>query len=326
MEPMISVIVPVYNMEDYLDKCVNSIINQTYTNLEIILVDDGSTDKSPEKCDLYARLDPRVRVIHKLNGGLSSARNAGIDICRGEYIGFVDSDDWISHSMYEELMSICKDDKTIATIGIKNVTKDDKIVGEKSFLDSTVSSEEFLRNLICRVDNGSVCTRLFPRALIGNYRFNEKRLNEDVLFLSYMTIKEFSVVYSSSFGYYYFQRAGSTSRFFGKAIRDMVKNATEIRRYVDDNFPSLSKAAQGFEIFQYMSFLLCCPSNMDRKKESLYWEVLSYIRRNVYAGIVNPHMTKKEKFKLIGVSLFPKLMSVLLEKKIKVMSMYEQSF
>ena len=87
MEPLISVIVPVYKVEQYLDECVQSIINQTYKNLEIILVDDGSPDRCPEMCDEYARQDSRIKVIHKPNGGVSSARNAGLDIARGEYVG-----------------------------------------------------------------------------------------------------------------------------------------------------------------------------------------------------------------------------------------------
>lgn len=101
---LISVIVPVYNVEQYLDECVSSIINQTYRNIEIILVDDGSTDDSSSKCDVWAEKDARIRVIHKTNGGLSDACNAGLDICRGEYIGFVDSDDLIEHSMYETML------------------------------------------------------------------------------------------------------------------------------------------------------------------------------------------------------------------------------
>ena len=95
MEPLISVIVPVYGVEAYLNQCIDSILAQTHKNLEIILVDDGSPDRCPTICDEYARKDSRVRVIHKKNGGLSDARNAGLEIATGEYIGFVDSDDWI---------------------------------------------------------------------------------------------------------------------------------------------------------------------------------------------------------------------------------------
>lgn len=107
--PLISVIVPVYKAEAYLNRCVNSIINQTYKNLEIILVDDGSPDRCGEMCDEFARQDSRIRVIHKENGGQSTARNAALDIMMGDYVGFVDSDDWIEPNMYERLMSLIQE-------------------------------------------------------------------------------------------------------------------------------------------------------------------------------------------------------------------------
>ena len=104
--PRISVIVPVYNVEQYLPRCVESILAQTYENLEILLVDDGTKDNSGAICDAYARQDARVKAIHKKNGGLSSARNAGIDAATGEYLSFVDSDDWIEPDMYEKMMAL----------------------------------------------------------------------------------------------------------------------------------------------------------------------------------------------------------------------------
>ena len=103
---LISIIVPVYNMEQYMERCVNSIINQTYHNLEIILVDDGSTDHSPAMCDEYALRDGRIKVVHKPNGGLSDARNAGLTVASGNYIGYVDSDDWIEPQMYEKMYAV----------------------------------------------------------------------------------------------------------------------------------------------------------------------------------------------------------------------------
>lgn len=105
MDPMISVIVPIYNVEKYLARCVDSIVNQTYKNLEIILVDDGSPDRCPQVCDDYAEKDSRIKVVHKKNGGLSDARNAGMAVATGEYISFIDSDDWIETSMFELLLN-----------------------------------------------------------------------------------------------------------------------------------------------------------------------------------------------------------------------------
>jgi glycosyltransferase involved in cell wall biosynthesis len=105
--PKISVIIPVYNMENYLQKCLNSIIKQTHKDLEIILINDGSTDGSPKICDDYAAIDERIKVIHKKNGKVASARNAGLKACTGEYIAFVDSDDWLEPTMYSELLDVC---------------------------------------------------------------------------------------------------------------------------------------------------------------------------------------------------------------------------
>ena len=102
-QPLLSVIVPIYNVENYLDRCVESIVNQTYKNLEIILVDDGSPDNCPRMCDKWAEKDSRIKVVHKENGGLSDARNAGIPLTKGEIISFIDSDDWIEPAAYESL-------------------------------------------------------------------------------------------------------------------------------------------------------------------------------------------------------------------------------
>ncbi len=128
MEKLISVVVPVYNVERYLEKCIRSIINQSYKNLEVILVDDGATDHSGELCDKFASMDARIKVIHKENGGLSDARNAGIDVATGEYLAFVDSDDFIHPKMYETMVRIMeKDQAEMAICKIAHVREDDSI-------------------------------------------------------------------------------------------------------------------------------------------------------------------------------------------------------
>ena len=119
--PLISIIVPIYKVEPYLRRCLDSIVNQTYTNLEIILIDDGSPDGCPQICNEYAARDDRIVVIHKENGGLSDARNAGLDICKGEYISFVDSDDWIADVFIEVMFKVLKDNK--ATMAISDFSR-----------------------------------------------------------------------------------------------------------------------------------------------------------------------------------------------------------
>lgn len=182
--PLISIIIPIFNVEQYLAKCIDSIINQTYENIEIILVDDGSPDNCPKICDDYSKKDKRIIVLHKLNGGLSDARNAGIDKANGEYIGFVDSDDWVEQDMYETLVNlILLVDADIAECGIsfhfKNfITKS---------LESKITVCEKLKTLECFLDRsidikGSVCNKLYNRKIIDKIRFPVGKLHEDAFF------------------------------------------------------------------------------------------------------------------------------------------------
>lgn len=186
--PLISVIVPVYKVENYLDECVQSIVSQTYRNLEIILVDDGSPDRCPEMCDEWAKKDARIRVIHKANGGLSSARNAGIDVAKGWYIGFVDSDDFIDEKMYEVLLNgfELEDDIVISSLKIakyesgKIVTFDDAWNISKNQI---VNSDIFIYNILSGKSSYTVWNKLYLASLVKNVSFKEGRNNEDVLFL-----------------------------------------------------------------------------------------------------------------------------------------------
>lgn len=139
---LISVIVPIYKVQDYLKECIESIINQTYSDIEVILVDDGSPDRCPQMCDEWAKRDSRIRVVHKKNGGLSSARNAGLDVAKGEYISFVDSDDFICKDALENLYNRIKDDKSIGiTSGLIYRYQDGSI---NNFKDQWLCSKEIV--------------------------------------------------------------------------------------------------------------------------------------------------------------------------------------
>ena len=182
--PLISVIVPVYNVEKYLDRCIESIANQTYKNLEIILVDDGSPDNCPKICGKWAKKDKRIKVIHKENGGVSSARNIGIDDASGDYIGFVDSDDFIEKNMYGLMLKKIESTDSdgcfcdVRYIGTSS-TEEIHLWKKTKFKKNEMLSNFFDYNGI----NFSVCNKLFRRDKLNNIRFNEKIfIKEDALF------------------------------------------------------------------------------------------------------------------------------------------------
>ena len=174
IKPLISVIVPVYNAEKYLSKCLDSILAQTYTNLEIILVDDGSTDNSSKICEKYARKDNRIKVIHKQNGGVSSARNTALAIVTGEYIGFVDSDDYVDHDMYDYLLSLIILNK--ADISRCSIYEISPIISNTKSLPPQKALEVCYPHLY-------VCNMLFSKACIANIAFDEDiAFGEDMKF------------------------------------------------------------------------------------------------------------------------------------------------
>jgi glycosyltransferase involved in cell wall biosynthesis len=211
VSPLISVIIPVYNVEKYVAHCIDSVITQTYQNLEIILVDDGSKDSSAAICDEYERKDGRIVVIHKENGGLSSARNAGLDIAKGEWIAFVDSDDWVSPETYEEMMrALTETDAEIATCGRVNEWTNRKWYkndsGEIMVLDGR---DNMMRSH--NVDFGNeVWDKLYPKSFFDSgIRFvvGKKFEDIDLLFAVYQKLNKMVCVKKPF--YHYRQRKGS---------------------------------------------------------------------------------------------------------------------
>jgi len=184
MDPCISIIIPVYNVELYLEKCIESVINQTYKNLEIILIDDGSPDHCGEICEQFALKDKRIRVIHKENGGLSSARNIGLELFTGDYIGFVDSDDWIENSMYERLLEKAIEvDASIVQCGYQIMTMDGRIKRKHVFRDEVFITNQLILDAYFSQTNIHVVVwnKLYKRNLFENVRMVEGRLYEDTM-------------------------------------------------------------------------------------------------------------------------------------------------
>ena len=242
MSDLISVIVPVYNVEDYLDRCINSIINQTYNNLEIILVDDGSTDSSGKMCDDYALKDDRIKVLHKENGGVSSARNAGLDIASGDYIGFVDSDDYIACDMYETLfenaiindadISMCQIQKQYLNGNYSHPVEHENCMLDKYEIMSGFFEEGFIKDIMY-----SVYDKIYKQELLENIRFKEYYMGEDILFSFQTIIKAQKAYYDNKIGYYYILRENSamTSNFSVKRF-DYVDAVTEIENICKNTY------------------------------------------------------------------------------------------
>ncbi len=241
--PLISVIVPVYKVEPYLDKCVSSIVNQTYKNLEIILVDDGSPDNCPVMCDAWAEKDNRIRVIHKTNGGLSDARNAGMSAATGELIAFVDSDDWIAPDMYEKLYHrLTEDNSDIAACGVQMVWENGASSRMLTREGSRVLNQEEAMRAIIEESwlKQPVWYKLYKTELVRDILFPKGKYHEDV-FWSYQAVgraKKVSV--SDHVGYYYLQRGGSImGEGYSLKRLDAVEAKVQRCTYVHKQFPAL---------------------------------------------------------------------------------------
>ena len=247
-EELISAIVPIYNVRPYLEKWFDSIARQSYQNLEIILVDDGSTDGSGELCEDLSKRDGRVRVIHKKNGGLGSARNAGIDAARGAILSFVDSDDWIEPGMYETLSGImCRENAQIIACGIKKVSE----TGEVSYYQdnlkerSVYTREEALLELPKneRLSN-SMCNKLFRRETIQGLHINEQIYYEDNPFTPQCIARAERIAYTAEPFYCYFERTGSISRKkFSEREFDRVTADRMRLEFYHEHFPQCEYAA-----------------------------------------------------------------------------------
>lgn len=254
IEPLISVIVPVYNVDRYLNRCIDSIVNQTYENLEIILVDDGSPDQCPQICDAWAKKDSRIVVIHKENGGLSDARNAGLNIARGEYIAFVDSDDWVSLKYIEYMIQyIIEYDCDIVECEYILTSKKCKEDLNESALISIHEVEDAMKlHLEDKMYKQVVWNKLYKRELI-NVLFEKGKYHEDV-FWTYQIIEKCTKVCHIDIPlYFYFQREDSIigNKYSIKRL-DEIEAFEQRYKFIENYFPKLKYIAQKGLINTYM--------------------------------------------------------------------------
>lgn len=313
---MISVIVPVYNIKrEYLERCITSICNQTYKNLEILLVDDGSTDESGAVCDEFAAKDERVRVFHKENGGSSSARNLGIENAIGEYLGFIDSDDYIEPDMYELLAEATqKHQVKMAQISRDEIDEEGNQlpdVCEPPKDEILISTEKMMEELLMHRGDCSYCTRIAHRSLFENKKFPEGILNEDFYLLVHMLMDIKELVILPKQCYHVFYRVGSNSRKedkndFSRVFVDIVNNADMVTELVKNHYPKLLPVAMRFGLYQRLDYLLHIPIGQMTKENDFYQKVVVHIRKNIATIIANSYLSGKNKIYLLLFAIAPK--------------------
>lgn len=241
---LLSIIVPVFNVEQYLNRCIDSILAQTFLDFELILINDGSTDKSKEICEEYCKKDHRIKLINKENGGLSSARNMGLKIAKGKYIGFVDSDDFISKNMYKNIIEVMNKENCDIGIGrtvwvyegkeIENVcsTNEYKLMNNREGLKNLILAEDFLE---------TAWDKVYKKELFKDIEFPEKKLHEDTATIYKLFSKSKRSVYIDSTSYFYVQREGSivNTKLNDKLFYDKLWAIKEMNYFIYQNHKEL---------------------------------------------------------------------------------------
>ncbi len=259
----ISVIVPIYNVKDYLDRCVESIVNQTYRDLEIILVDDGSTDGSALLCDDWENKDNRIRVVHQKNKGLSGARNAGLEIASGEYLSFIDGDDWIDKEFYTYLKQLIDSNNcSMASCAYFKTHGKGQEQRRKRICIRKMNKEEsliwFLKGAIKGgVSDVSCCTKLYKREVFDDILFPENVIFEDVITNWKIVNKLNGYIYSDCVKYYYYMRDDSiTRKNFKMNVFDLEIGANIIMDDVRNMSTKVQKLATQYKCRVYFSILV----------------------------------------------------------------------
>lgn len=303
---LVSIIVPVYNVEKYLKKCIDSIKNQTYDNLEILLVDDGSTDNSGKICDLYSKKDRRIKVIHKENGGLSDARNCGINIISGEYLTFIDSDDFIDNDYIKTLLTIAKKNNAdIVISGLFNYYENENNINNNltNYTESVVSKQKIYEKMFLqRGVDVNATAKLYKSYIFDKIRFPKGKLYEDIQIID-KTIEAANVIVETNYkGYYYLQRKGSI--MYGKMSSDRLILETTTKKlieFISQRYPDIKESIIKRHI--YCCFHLLGRSIMDKNYKdvtySLRKEILTY-KKNILSQKI---YSKKEKFATIVLML-----------------------
>lgn len=319
MKPIVSIIVPVYNVEKYLNRCVDSIINQSYKDIEIILVNDGSTDNCGKIIDDYKNNDDRVKVIHKENGGLSDARNFGIDVAKGKYLMFIDSDDWVDDKYVETFLNVMIEEKADLVIGkIKSVFNEKNIpINLKNRI--MLSRVDAYRKMF--LEDGSIisaCAKMYKKELFDTLRFEKGKLYEDFLIFDKIIEGSNKIVYIDYLGYYYFIKSNSITRSnFNPNRMVLIDKSKYYIEFCKCKYPILNNAA--IRRYVVSCYNILASSTLDKKyndySRKIRKEIIKY--NNLIFKI--PEFTRKDRIQalIINLGVIPYRFSLKLHNFIK---------
>lgn len=305
-KPLISVIVPVYNVENYLGRCLSSICRQKYTNLEILLVNDGSTDASPQICENFAQKDARMKVFHKSNGGLSDARNYGIEHAEGEYITFVDSDDFIGEEYIAILFdAMCNTNSDISICESQKFFRIENIPPKKQKINiKEYSGYEAFKGFCYQSLPITAWGKLYKRKLFEKIRFPKDRIYEDFGTIYKLFLKANHVTYINDIQYFYFQRSDSImGQKFTPKNMDRHFLTVEFKKYIENNCPSGINACNTRVFINYLILLRDCPLNKEYKE----YRVLIKQNINNYKKNVLLNSEAGKKIRLMSLLAFGNL-------------------
>jgi glycosyltransferase involved in cell wall biosynthesis len=297
-KPLVSIIIPIYNAEKYVSKCIESVINQSYEKIEVLLINDGSTDNSQEICDAYAIKDQRVKVIHKQNQGVSSARNLGIDESKGEYISFVDSDDWIDLDTYKRLIACTLTFDVEVVIFEYDVVYEDGKVIFKSYknLEGVINKTSAIETVISPVSRFAV-TKLYKRNIIGDIRFDTSiHIGEDTLFVMRTLGNANSIYYMAYPFYHYWQSDNSATRSkFNKKIFTGIDAYKQLVEKCKAKYPEITDVAISAYINLIINVVMLLYENSAYPDSSGIIKKLNKIIRKNYLTLM---FSKKNNFKM----------------------------
>ena len=309
MRTKLSVVVPVYNVENYLKKCIDSILSQTFKDFELILVDDGSTDNSGHICDEYDYQYEKVKVIHKENGGLSSARNAGIEIASGEYISFIDSDDYIDSNMFLNMIEALQNtNKDIAACG--------RVVdlwGEKEKIEFSLKKEKIYSHdqaieevLLLREIDVSACDKIYRKSLFDNIRYPEGKISEDAAIIFQLLDISNGIVHIGTPFYHYIYRKNSISKAkYDRRQYDSFINCINTEDFISKSYPQFKKQCKVYNTQVCGALLQSVLSDSEIKNQykSDYNEFKNKFNEGYWRFLFTKGISMKKKIKLTFVYL-----------------------